>query len=77
MVSDVNMPDINGLELVRFVRELPGPRSTPILLVTTDGREVDRERGEKLGASGYLVKPFTPEVFLRVVADLFVAPVGG
>ncbi len=70
VVSDVNMPDINGLELVRFVRELPEQRTTPVLLVTTDGRDADRERGQRLGASGYLVKPFPPEELLRIAAAL-------
>ena len=70
VVSDVNMPDINGLELVRFVRESADHKHTPVLLVTTDGRPVDRERGERLGASGYLVKPFAPEELLRVCKEL-------
>lgn len=74
VVSDVNMPDINGLELVRFVRESPEHKQTPVLLVTTDGRPVDRERGARLGASGYLVKPFAPEELLRVVKELLDAP---
>jgi two-component system chemotaxis response regulator CheY len=70
VISDVNMPDINGLELVRFVRESADHKRTPVLLVTTDGRDADRERGERLGASAYLVKPFTPDELLRVVGQL-------
>lgn len=70
VVSDVNMPDINGLELVRFVRESPNNKGTPVLLVTTDGRPADKERGKKLGASGYLVKPFAGEDLLKVVGEL-------
>jgi two-component system chemotaxis response regulator CheY len=70
VISDVNMPDINGLELVRFVRESANHKATPVLLVTTDGRSADRERGERLGASAYLVKPFAPDELLRVVGKL-------
>ena len=70
VVSDVNMPDINGLELVRFVRESPNNKATPVLLVTTDGRPADKERGKKLGASGYLVKPFAGEELLKAVGEL-------
>jgi len=80
VISDVNMPDINGLELVRFVRESAEHKTTPVLLVTTDGRPADRERGTKLGASAYLVKPFAPAELLRVVAELLEssrAPAGG
>jgi two-component system chemotaxis response regulator CheY len=73
VISDVNMPDINGLELVRFVRESANHKSTPVLLVTTDGRAADRERGERLGASAYLVKPFAPDELLRVVGKLLEA----
>ena len=60
IVTDVNMPDINGLELVRFVREKPNHKATPLIIISTDGREKDRERGMHLGASAYLVKPFKP-----------------
>jgi two-component system chemotaxis response regulator CheY len=70
VISDVNMPDINGLELVRFVRESAEHKRTPVLLVTTDGRAADVERGTKLGATAYLVKPFSPDHLLRVVADV-------
>ena len=70
VVSDVNMPDINGLELVRFVRESASNKETPVLLVTTDGRPADVERGKKMGASAYLVKPFAATELLRVVGEL-------
>ncbi len=69
VVSDVNMPDLNGIELVRFVRESPEHRDTPVLLVSTDGGPA-ADRGRKLGATGYLVKPFTPEDLLRAVEGL-------
>ena len=61
------MPDINGLELMRFVRESRRTRATPLIIISTDSREADRERGLALGADAYLAKPFAPEELLEVV----------
>jgi len=58
VITDINMPDINGLELVQFMRKSELHRSTPILLISTQSSERDRQRGLRLGASGYLAKPF-------------------
>ena len=67
IITDVNMPDINGLELVRYIRDSPSQRECPLILISTDGRERDRERGMKLGATAYLVKPFSPEDLLGAI----------
>jgi two-component system chemotaxis response regulator CheY len=66
IVTDVNMPDINGLELVRFVRQSHIHKNTPLIIISTDGRDKDRDRGMGLGASAYLVKPFKPEALLEL-----------
>lgn len=66
IVTDVNMPDINGLELVRYVRQSPTHKSTPLIIISTDGRDKDRDRGMQLGASAYLVKPFAPDALLSL-----------
>jgi two-component system chemotaxis response regulator CheY len=58
VITDINMPDINGLELVQFMRKSELHRSTPILLISTQSSERDRQRGLRLGANGYLAKPF-------------------
>ena len=55
------MPDINGLELINFVKKNPNYRQTPLFIVTAEGREQDRERGLQLGASEFLVKPLGEE----------------
>ncbi len=70
IITDINMPDINGLELVRFVRQSEQHRQTPMLIISTDGRETDRDRGLKLGANAYLVKPFQPVELLDTVKRL-------
>ena len=66
IVTDVNMPDINGLELVRFVRQSQNHKNTPLIIISTDGRDTDRDRVMGLGASAYLVKPFKPEALLEL-----------
>ena len=71
IISDINMPDINGLELVKYVRSSEAHAKTPLLLISTDNRPADRERGLKLGADGYLPKPFSPENLLDTVRKLF------
>lgn len=61
VITDINMPDINGLELVSFIKNNPNYKSTPLFIVSTEGSERDREKGLALGADAYLVKPFSPE----------------
>ncbi|MBI3186161.1 MAG: response regulator [Myxococcales bacterium] len=68
IITDINMPDINGLELIHFVKGNPSYRDTPLFVITTEGREQDRDKGMALGAAEYLVKPFQPhslEALLR------------
>ncbi|MCG8590378.1 MAG: response regulator [Proteobacteria bacterium] len=70
IVTDINMPDINGLELVSFVRNNEAYRSIPLVIVSTEGSDRDRDKGLGLGADAYLVKPFDPEMLLQVARDL-------
>ena len=58
VVTDINMPDINGLELVSFLKNHPVHRTIPIMVISTESREEDRKRAAALGAEEYLVKPF-------------------
>ena len=74
VVTDINMPDINGLELVSFVRSNERFRSTPVVIVSTERSERDRDKGLELGADAYLVKPFEPETLRQVVSDLLAGP---
>jgi two-component system, chemotaxis family, chemotaxis protein CheY len=58
ILTDINMPDINGLELVSFLKNHPTYKSIPIMVISTEGTEEDRRRASELGAEEYLVKPF-------------------
>ena len=70
IVTDINMPNINGLELLAFVKKNPNHVNTPVLVVTTEGAEKDREKGLALGANAYLVKPFERDELLDAVRKL-------
>jgi len=74
IVTDINMPDINGLELISFVRNNASYRTIPLVIVSTEGSERDRDKGVGLGADAYLVKPFEPEELRSVVRDLLARP---
>jgi two-component system chemotaxis response regulator CheY len=70
VVTDINMPDINGLELVAFIKKSEKYASIPLIIVSTEGSERDRRKGLGLGADAYLVKPFDPEDLRRIVTEL-------
>jgi two-component system chemotaxis response regulator CheY len=61
IVTDINMADINGLELIRFIRKSAHHQTTPLLIISSLRGEQDVDRGIALGANAYLAKPFTPE----------------
>lgn len=67
ILTDINMPDINGLELITFLRQHPSYKEVPILIITTEAGEEDRKRGLAIGANGYLVKPFTEGDLVNLV----------
>jgi len=60
IITDINMPDINGLELISYVRNNPNYQSIPLFIVSTESGDKDLEKGLALGANEYLVKPFDP-----------------
>ena len=70
VVTDINMPDINGLELVSFVKTNEAYRSIPLIIVSTEGSDRDRDKGMSLGADAYVVKPFDPEDLRQLARDL-------
>ncbi len=70
IITDINMPDINGLELVNFVRSHPRYRETPLMIVTTEKSAEDRAKGIALGANTYITKPFAAEALKAAVLQL-------
>jgi len=74
VVTDINMPDINGLELVSFVKNNEKYSRIPLVIVSTEGSDRDRDKGLGLGADAYLVKPFDPETLRQVARDLLARP---
>ena len=70
IVTDINMPDINGLELVSFVKKNPAYAAIPLIIISTESSERDREKGLGLGADAYLVKPFEPEDLRGLAREL-------
>ncbi|MGC8872866.1 MAG: response regulator [Chloroflexia bacterium] len=70
MVLDLNMPDMHGLDILRFVRSQERYRSLPILVLTTRGSEESRQEALAAGATRYVTKPFTPDELLRHVQEL-------
>ncbi len=70
ILTDINMPDINGLELVSFVKRDERYAGIPLVIVSTESSERDRDKGLELGADAYLVKPFDPDALRTLVVDL-------
>lgn len=70
LLVDINMPNINGLELISFIRRSETHRETPLLIISTEASERDRARAMTLGANGYLAKPFTAEALAEAVRSV-------
>ena len=70
IITDINMPDINGLELISFVRSNPGYKDIPLIIVSTEKSDEDKKRGLALGASSYVIKPFTKDHLMAAVTDV-------
>ncbi|GIX36212.1 MAG: Fis family transcriptional regulator [Lysobacteraceae bacterium] len=67
VVADVNMPNMDGITLIRHLRQLPDYKFTPLLMLTTEAGLDKKQEGKAAGATGWLVKPFNPE---QLVATL-------
>ena len=70
IITDVNMPNMDGLELIRNVKLLPGFRFTPILTLTTESQTAKRDEAKKLGATGWLVKPVSGPDLVKVIKQV-------
>jgi two-component system chemotaxis response regulator CheY len=69
VIADINMPDINGFELIRHLRASERQGGVPIVIISTQTSERDVERALALGANLFMRKPFTPEEIVRAVAS--------
>lgn len=67
ILTDQNMPKMDGISLIKALRALPQYRSTPILMLTTESGETMKTQGRAAGATGWLVKPFDPQKLLDIV----------
>ncbi len=67
VITDLNMPEMDGIELIRHIRALSAHRFTPILMLTTESQADKKSQGKAAGATGWIVKPFTPDQLVAVV----------
>lgn len=70
IVSDVNMPRMDGISFVRQVKQHPRHRFAPVVMLTTEGQDAKKEQGRAAGARAWIVKPFNPPQLLDAVAKL-------
>lgn len=67
VITDLNMPVMDGLTLIRRLRAAPAHRTLPILMLTTEADETKKAEGRSAGATGWIVKPFNPDKLISVV----------
>ncbi len=67
LITDLNMPNMDGIGLIREVRKIPAYKFIPIIMLTTESQDAKKMEGRAAGASGWIVKPFKPEQLLAVV----------
>ena len=70
IITDINMPNMDGLELIKGVRSQPGFNFTPILTLTTESDTAKRDEAKKLGATGWIVKPVTGPDLIKVIKQV-------
>jgi two-component system chemotaxis response regulator CheY len=72
ILTDINMPVMDGLKLVSLVRQNAQLKEIPIIIITTEGAEEDRERGLALGANAYISKPIQSSHLIKTISELLV-----
>ncbi|HSI96480.1 MAG: response regulator [Methylophilaceae bacterium] len=70
IISDVNMPNMNGIEFVKAAKQLPAYKFTPVIMLTTESGESLKQEGQAAGAKAWVVKPFQPAQMLAAVSKL-------
>lgn len=70
VITDLNMPNMNGFELIRALRAIDSYKFVPILMLTTEGDATKKTEGKAAGATGWIVKPFEPDKLLSVISKV-------
>jgi two-component system, chemotaxis family, chemotaxis protein CheY len=70
VILDLNMPDMHGVDVLRFLRSHPSSRGVPVVVLTTRGDDASRDAAMTAGATQYLTKPFVPQTLLSAAQDL-------
>jgi len=70
VILDLNMPDMHGVDVLRFLRSHPSSRGVPVVVLTTRGDDSSRDAAMTAGATQYLTKPFVPQALLSAAQDL-------
>jgi two-component system chemotaxis response regulator CheY len=70
IVTDLNMPNMDGIQMISAIRKLPGYSFVPILMLTTDSQAEKKDAGRKAGATGWIVKPFNSDQLIAVIHRL-------
>ena len=70
MISDVNMPNMDGISFLKEVKKLPSYKFTPIIMLTTEGSDKLKQAGKEAGAKAWVVKPFQPQQLVSAVSKL-------
>ncbi|SMF36442.1 two-component system, chemotaxis family, response regulator CheY [Alteromonadaceae bacterium Bs31] len=70
VISDINMPNMDGISLIKELRQLPAFKFTPILMLTTESGSEKKSEGKAAGATGWIVKPFNPDQLLATIGKV-------
>jgi two-component system chemotaxis response regulator CheY len=70
VISDLNMPNLDGLSFVREMKQMPAYKFTPVIMLTTESQDSKKQEGQAAGAKAWVVKPFQPDQMLAAVAKL-------
>lgn len=70
VITDLNMPNLDGIGLIKELRTNPAFKFTPIVMLTTESQDSKKQEGKSAGATGWIVKPFKPEQLITVVKKL-------
>lgn len=74
VITDLNMPEMNGLEFLAELRKLPSTKRTPVLMLTTETKDDLKQQGKALGLTGWIVKPFNPTQLKQAITRVLRLP---